>query len=67
MESLPWRKLASFCFSTSVGSGIASVSVVVVSGGHVRIGKRWCLKKKKKVTLFSGRIGEKFSRLSGSI
>lgn len=67
MESLPWRKLASFCFSTSVGSGIASVSVVVVSGGHVRIGKGWCLKKKKKVTLFSGRIGEKFSRLSGSI
>lgn len=48
MESLPWRKLASFCFSTSVGSGIASVSVVVVSGGHVRIGKRWCLKKKKE-------------------
>lgn len=40
MESLPWRKLASFCFSTNdIGSGIASVSVVVVSGGHVRIGK----------------------------
>lgn len=40
MESLPWRKLASFCFSTNgIGSGIASVSVVVVSGGRVRIGK----------------------------
>lgn len=55
MESLPWRKLASFCFNTNgIGSGIASVSVVVMSGGHVRIGKRWCLKKKKESNAFFG-------------